>query len=410
MLPLTSHASLTLTATRTDNSQGLKPPVTDSQSDNEIHVNRLDCRENININFVIEEASGDSSKGTLYLVVGDSCTDRSKEQGDCLFLDATTGGTMKRNLRTLLELESISEPDDCTPAEGSTTIWAARLPSITDRGTQDELWSTNKITLSWDMEPPGAPEGLSAAPGDGKVEVKWNVDDQADGGSTSAGLDDDVNEVRVLYMEGGSSVGDAGAADTSNTVDTAVFAECPSGGFQAGEAYINEEYDEKSTSSPRGGSLIVNGLTSGHTYKFATVALDEYNNPSDISATVCRAPGPTKTFFDNYKEAGGKGGEFCFIATAAFGSYDHPTVKVLRRFRDRFLAPMPGGRALIEAYYRVGPSLAAVIADRPMLKSAVQAGLVVFAGMTVPLSALGPLYSLLLGLALVFGIILYKRR
>jgi hypothetical protein len=156
--------------------------------------------------------------------------------------------------------------------------------------------------------------------------------------------------------------------------------------------------------------LGVNGLKNGVIYKFAAVALDEYNNASEISETVCKAPGKTDDFFTDYKEAGGSGGKFCFVATAAFGSYDHPVVKVLRRFRDNFLASMPGGRSLINAYYQTGPSMAAVVAERPMLKSVVQGILVVFAGATVPLSALGPLYSFLMGLALVIGVVVYKRR
>jgi hypothetical protein len=58
----------------------------------------------------------------------------------------------------------------------------------------------------------------------------------------------------------------------------------------------------------------------------------------------------------------------CFVATACFGNYDHPTVKVLRQFRDRELRPAPFGKALIALYYRHGRSLASVVERFPFLK------------------------------------------
>jgi tetratricopeptide (TPR) repeat protein len=45
----------------------------------------------------------------------------------------------------------------------------------------------------------------------------------------------------------------------------------------------------------------------------------------------------------------------CYIATACYGSYDHPDVVVLRRFRDERLLPSPLGAAFVRLYYRVSP-------------------------------------------------------
>lgn len=55
----------------------------------------------------------------------------------------------------------------------------------------------------------------------------------------------------------------------------------------------------------------------------------------------------------------------CFVATAVYGSYDHPAVLVLRAFRDRDLMPFAWGRLLVRTYYRVGPWLAAVVRRSP---------------------------------------------
>lgn len=50
--------------------------------------------------------------------------------------------------------------------------------------------------------------------------------------------------------------------------------------------------------------------------------------------------------------------EGCYIATAVYGSYKHPQVMKLRRFRDTFLASSPFGRACIRYYYAFSPILA----------------------------------------------------
>ena len=81
------------------------------------------------------------------------------------------------------------------------------------------------------------------------------------------------------------------------------------------------------TSKVATGKGDVAGLQNGQAYLFGLVALDTYGNPSVISNTACQEPGKPTGFTDVFGEAGGKGGEFCFVATAAFGSYDHPTVR-----------------------------------------------------------------------------------
>lgn len=48
----------------------------------------------------------------------------------------------------------------------------------------------------------------------------------------------------------------------------------------------------------------------------------------------------------------------CFIATAVYGSYDHPKVLTLRQFRDSTLAKNRLGRISIKVYYFIGPKLA----------------------------------------------------
>lgn len=47
----------------------------------------------------------------------------------------------------------------------------------------------------------------------------------------------------------------------------------------------------------------------------------------------------------------------CYIATMAYGDYNHPQVLVLRSFRDNYLSTKNWGRAFIKAYYKYSPIL-----------------------------------------------------
>lgn len=74
--------------------------------------------------------------------------------------------------------------------------------------------------------------------------------------------------------------------------------------------------------------------------------------------------------------------DFCFIATAAYGDLNHPVVMALREFRDKALMPHAPGRALVRAYYAVGPHLAGVVQNSPTLAAGMRAVLRPVAALT----------------------------
>ncbi|MDH3973063.1 MAG: cytochrome C [Deltaproteobacteria bacterium] len=68
--------------------------------------------------------------------------------------------------------------------------------------------------------------------------------------------------------------------------------------------------------------------------------------------------------------SGGKG--FCFIATAAYGSYEEGHVQVLRDFRDQILLTNAPGTAFVDFYYKHSPPMADWIAKHETMRSIVR--------------------------------------
>ena len=109
------------------------------------------------------------------------------------------------------------------------------------------------------------------------------------------------------------------------------------------------------------------------------------------------------------------GGGRCFIATAAYGSYEAPAVKLLRLFRDRILLTHPPGRFFVKTYYALSPPLAAVIADSPLLRAGVRIFLlpvIAVAAFCVALTAVQQIVVLLIvvSLSCLFRQLLNKPR
>jgi len=125
-------------------------------------------------------------------------------------------------------------------------------------------------------------------------------------------------------------------------------------------------------------SCVISGLSEGVTYYFAATAYDSSDNESDYSAAVnytppmAPAPSPAPTPSGAAAASGGGG---CFIATAAFGSYQAPEVVLLQKFRDRILLTNEPGRLFVEFYYRVSPPIADFIGHDDSLRRAVRLSL-----------------------------------
>ncbi len=118
-------------------------------------------------------------------------------------------------------------------------------------------------------------------------------------------------------------------------------------------------------------SYTLTGLEDGRTYYLAVTAYNtsgvesEYSNEiTNDGAQVSGSPAESPS-----ASSDGGGGGGCFIATAAYGSYLAPQVRVLRDFRDRYLLTNGPGRAFVRTYYALSPPIADVIGRHQILRS-----------------------------------------
>jgi hypothetical protein len=73
---------------------------------------------------------------------------------------------------------------------------------------------------------------------------------------------------------------------------------------------------------------------------------------------------------------GGGGGGPCFIATAAYGTPMAAELDTLRAVRDTYLLNNAAGSAFVDTYYQVSPVIANVVAQSPVLATAVRLALI----------------------------------
>ena len=189
-----------------------------------------------------------------------------------------------------------------------------------DGSNHEGLDSASGIFGAIDTLPPTAPANLKADIGDRRLFLSWNA------------ATDNESGVKGYKIYFGTSSGNYGTpVDVGNVT-----------------------------------SYELTGLANNTTYFIAVSAVDNAGNEGPKSAEVSQSPEEIRGIL-GLKDTGG-----CFIATAAYGSYEERHVKVLREFRDRYLLTNTPGRALVSFYYRTSPPIAGFIRDSETLKAVVR--------------------------------------
>jgi len=125
-------------------------------------------------------------------------------------------------------------------------------------------------------------------------------------------------------------------------------------------------------------------LDTTKTYYFVVRAFDNDGVTSSNSNEVMLQEGAPVNSVGNDVDGGGGGGGGgggCFIATAAYGSLLEPHVRILGKFRDRYLLTNGPGKTFVKYYYEYSPPAAGFISKHAGLKAVVCVGLLPFEGL-----------------------------
>jgi hypothetical protein len=109
-------------------------------------------------------------------------------------------------------------------------------------------------------------------------------------------------------------------------------------------------------------SVPLTGLLNGTEYTIGIRAFDDCLNKGPISYVTFTTPDRLTGEVD-----------WCFVASAAYGSTMANDVEMLRRFRDMFLEKTVLGELAVEAYYTFGPAVAGVVGESEVLRATARA-------------------------------------
>jgi len=247
----------------------------------------------------------------VWVARGADCTDNEIRltQGSCWnVLDEIALVNNKIYEISTQEIVAGGEPitDDTCDAqvEWSTTLYFLLLDG--DTVLASTKWSETQV----DTKAPPPPVNITASGGDNAIFLAWD-----------APLDQQVIDAQgfAYYCAGGGMevMGQAGASGLGGGSGVS----CTAGNLTPGD-YPDESTRCGSTGSPSSRSGVVASpgvvadsvvpIANGNTYGVGIAALDRVGNVGLLSPLTCATPQPVISFFEHYKDSGGRaGGSFC---------------------------------------------------------------------------------------------------
>jgi hypothetical protein len=142
-----------------------------------------------------------------------------------------------------------------------------------------------------------------------------------------------------------------------------------------------QDYSQHATFSQDGRSVILEVKDGGYGDSDG-VANGFIVDPGGLAEASRSDVGTSEGTGSDSNGGGSSNGSGCFIATAAFGSYAEPHVKLLREFRDQCLLTNSPGRWFVRTYYRYGPFWADLINIHTWCKPIVRLALMPAVGLS----------------------------
>ena len=254
------------------------------------------------------------------------------------------------NIKVRLELDTSSnknneeENDDDDEENDDDDDDTSSIPEYADK----------TIRVTFDNKPPKAPSSIEIEGGNQQMLIRVTPPSTEDGSS---------KEKIGVYHAKVTGVFKSNDAETQKTLEYTSKVDSDS---------YNQTW-EFTVSGKDGYEFINNDEGSSNRAYTIEVFAEDIAGNSDETATISVEASAVTTygFWSNYKSQGGKDdGGFCFVATAGFGSYFHPSVELLREFRDSVMANFDLGRKFIAAYYKYGSYPAEIIKDSSTLRAA----------------------------------------
>lgn len=356
-----------------DNPDDLVQVTNDVELTRFFNAANCECGTEFGVELLLNDATQAPDGNPVEIWVGTNCDDIELRDMFCKQV-ATVADV--RDLRNRV-IERISVRDLAAPKTGvcPDEDLNKRVFAIIDTDGDGIPEYTDTLEIVIDTQPPPDPVDINITSSEAGFKVDWDLGDSRiddfeffqvlcfpDGDPTPVFDNPDDPKYQTPFTVcgidsgGGVPGSDAGLGD---------------GGIgDAGDLGITD-LDPRficATQTFGAGSMTVNGLENGVTYRAIWVAVDPSRNPTAVDLGTVE-PEPLIDFWEDYKNSGGTAdGGYCFVATATFGSYDHPYVVVLRDFRDRTLAHFAVGRWLIRTYYALSPPLAHLIAGSRVLR------------------------------------------
>ncbi len=252
----------------------------------------------------------------------------------------------------------------CELETGNSSVWAF-IDQGTD-GIDGEDIEATPLEIAYDMKPPPIPLNITPSGAEKAIQIRWDLPTRseeiqyfqvlcarADGTESEddgfpGGLKPDYLTTRDVCNNNSDNVKPLGA-------DGAAMADLPETLEQLSPLTLCAETGKTQT------GVRVEGLENDVDYRLVLLTIDKARNVTAVDLGV-HTPAPVEDAWEYYQNQGGSAeGGYCFVATATYGNYDHPFVRVLRDFRDDTLAHTEWGRDFIAWYYDNSPALAAFI-------------------------------------------------